>query len=144
MNALVGLAKAGINAALAALCWGWNKVSAAGNYVIDPPPVHIKFAFWVVLAVVLGSWLAGDLAVSWVKHQMYWAGIPPQHQRAIPLIGGVPVMMPVSPKAALPQPPAKPEAIIPLPPAKAAPAPTIIRRAKVKRAAPNSAEKWPF
>lgn len=56
---------------LAVLRAGFDKLvawyRAAADYVVDPPPGHLKAYFWIVAATMAFGWLVGATVISAVK-----------------------------------------------------------------------------
>ena len=68
-----------MNTALAALRWGWGRLSVAGNYVVDPPPMHLKMLFWIAVAGAVGYWVVLKPGAAWVGREMLemvWSSEP--------------------------------------------------------------------
>ena len=51
---------------LAVLRWVEDMFAYGWNYVVDPPPRHLKFYFWLVLAGSLGGYLLWAASVNGV------------------------------------------------------------------------------
>ena len=92
-----GWATYGAEKVLALLKWAWAALRGAGNYVIDPPPMHLKRLFWITLPVVLGVWAHGAYSgysvVSWVKDQFGWGEV-----KMHPVMGHAPYVSGMTPR----------------------------------------------
>ena len=69
--------------ALAVIAWVWGYVASWWNYVVDPPPRHLKVYFWLVVAIsVAGYFVLAPVvgAVKWVFSPVMQAAAPVKRQ----------------------------------------------------------------
>ena len=115
----------------ALLRWVEDTFAYCWNYVVDPPPRHLKFYFWVVAVIFIGGCTFGTTIVNGVK-----SFVAPVYQAAkpLPLISPTDVTTTVPPPIAAPAPTLPPLAKVitaeTIAPAKAVPGATkkVVRK----------------